>query len=192
MRKSVLAAMGVGVLVAAGAALVIGGDDGGPGEAPSYTVPEQIERFSTGYAGTGYTDLVVTDMDGGEHRLEDINEALLVVNLWATWCPPCVAEMPALQRMHEALAGSGVAVAAVSVDREGAEKVRPFLEETGITTLPIYLDPESRSLRVFKAGGLPTTVVLDADGRELGRVIGPAEWDAAAVVDFLKGLAQPQ
>lgn len=185
MRKLVIAGIALVVVVAAGLGYgVLGG-----GEGPRYTVPAQIGRFSAAQQGTSYSGLAFAALDGQERVLEDFAGQVVVVNLWATWCTPCVAEMPALERMHQQLRGSGVAVAAISVDRGGAKKVEPFLAEVGLESLPIYLDPKGRSLQAFGAKGLPTTVILDTEGREIGRVIGPAEWDAAPVVDYLKGLA---
>jgi thiol-disulfide isomerase/thioredoxin len=112
----------------------------------------------------------------------------LLLNFWATWCPPCVAEMPALDRLHAALAEARIIVVAASQDRGGANVVRPFYERTGVQHLPVWLDPRGAAGRAFGIRGLPTTVVLNRSGREVARLEGEATWDAPAMLDRLRAL----
>lgn len=116
----------------------------------------------------------------------------LVLNLWATWCAPCVREMPALDRLAAKLKDRGVRVVALSQDRRALDVVPPFYADTGIENLDLYYDVKSRLSRALGVGGLPTTVLIDAGGREIGRVKGAVEWDDDAIVDYVaKILAAP-
>jgi thiol-disulfide isomerase/thioredoxin len=126
-----------------------------------------------------------TDADGKSVSLADFQGKPVVVNLWATWCHPCLKEMPSLDRLQAALDGK-LAVAAVSEDRGGAERIVRFVEAMDLKKLKIYLDPKSDVAHAFKVRGLPTSIVIDAKGRVVGRVEGAAEWDSAQMIDLLK------
>ncbi len=110
----------------------------------------------------------------------------VVMNFWATWCAPCVREMPALDRLQAAVADDGIAVLTVSADRAGAKAVEEFYTVNGITHLPVLIDKRMKLIRRLGVGGLPTTVLIDAGGRELARVTGVAEWDSPEVVAFVR------
>jgi thiol-disulfide isomerase/thioredoxin len=125
------------------------------------------------------------DDTGNETSLTDLRGLGLVVNFWATWCAPCVKEMPALNRLARVAGERGLRVLALSADREGASVVREFYEKNNIRHLPVAIDKLSRVARAIGIDGLPTTVLYDSQGREIGRVIGVAEWDMSAALDFL-------
>ena len=102
----------------------------------------------------------------------------LIVNLWATWCAPCVKEMPSLEKLAADLKDKGVAVVAISEDRGGKFVVDPFVKEHGIAGLPIYLDKTMSTMKAIKQTTvLPMTLLIDADGDEIGRVVGDRDWD---------------
>jgi thiol-disulfide isomerase/thioredoxin len=128
-----------------------------------------------------------TDVDGKPASLADFKGKPVIVNLWATWCQPCLKEMPSLDRLQSALDGR-LAVAAVSEDRGGAERVGPFVAAMGLAKLKIYLDPRSGIGHAFHVRGLPTSIVIDAGGRVVGRVEGAAEWDSETMMAALKPL----
>jgi thiol-disulfide isomerase/thioredoxin len=128
-----------------------------------------------------------TDVDGKPANLADFKGKPVIVNLWATWCQPCLKEMPSLDRLQAALDGR-LAVAAVSEDRGGAERVGPFVAAMGLAKLKIYLDPQSGIGHAFHVRGLPTSIVIDAAGRVVGRVEGAAEWDSETMMAALKPL----
>ena len=113
----------------------------------------------------------------------------VVVNLWATWCMPCLKEMPSLDRLQVQL-DDKLVVAAVSEDRGGAQRVGPFVAAMGLRKLKIYLDPQSDVGHAFNVRGLPTSIVIDAKGRVVGRVQGAAEWDSEAMLAVLKPLLE--
>ena len=132
-----------------------------------------------------------TDADGKEHSAAEFAGQGLVVNLWATWCPPCVAEMPALDRAQAALAGEGVRVLALSSDRDGRAKVEPFYRDRGIRHLGLWLDPRGAAQRALGARALPTTVIIDRKGQERARLEGPAEWDTPEMLAVIRRLVGP-
>ena len=128
-----------------------------------------------------------TDAQGQEVTLADYAGDVLVVNFWATWCAPCVAEMPSLNALQRAAGDRGVQVMPISIDRGGLAEVGPFYAQHGLDALPIYLDPYGRVPAAFEAIGLPTTVIIGRDGRWLGTLAGDAHWDspeALALVGF--------
>ena len=135
-------------------------------------------------------DFRFTTADGTVRTLADYAGQGVVLNLWATWCVPCVAEMPALDALARLVAGDRVAVLALSSDRGGAAPVERFYREKGIRTLPILLDPRGDAARALSARGIPTTLLIDRAGKERGRLEGAADWasaDSAGVIRQLIG-----
>jgi thiol-disulfide isomerase/thioredoxin len=128
----------------------------------------------------------ITDLEGKEVTLDAFKGKVVVLNLWATWCVPCIKEMPSLERLSVKMKDKGVAVMSVSQDRGGMKQVGPFLDKHGLKALPIYLDAKGTVLKAIAGRGLPTTLVIDKEGREIGRLEGDAEWDgphAAAIIE---------
>ena len=128
------------------------------------------------------------DAEGATLTLADYAGRGLVVNLWATWCAPCVAEMPELQSLARLLAGEGILVLPLSSDRGGAAVVRRFYESHRIEALPILLDPKGAAARAWGVRGLPTTLIIDRQGREQGRVEGGIDWASNATIAVLRRL----
>ena len=129
--------------------------------------------------------LAFVDRDGVAKSLADFKGRVVLLNIWATWCVPCRAEMPALDRLQAKLGGPDFEVVPLSIDRKGLEVVKPFYAELGLKSLGIYLDQSGNAANALDAVGVPTTLLIDRDGRELGRKLGPAEWDqpdAVAVI----------
>jgi thiol-disulfide isomerase/thioredoxin len=125
------------------------------------------------------------DPGGNTVSLADFSGKLVVLNLWATWCAPCLREMPSLDRMQARL-GEDVVVLAISEDRGGGKIVEPFIEKLGLKSVKFYLDPKSKAEQAFKVQGLPTSFVISREGHVLGRVEGAAEWDSPKLLDTLK------
>jgi thiol-disulfide isomerase/thioredoxin len=129
---------------------------------------------------------VFQTLEGAAVSLADFRGKVVLVNFWATWCVPCVREMPNLERLHQALAGEGLVVLAVSNDRGGSAVVNPFLARLDLQHLPVFLDPKGGLAQAFALKGLPTTFVIGRDGRVLAGLIGPAEWDSPESLQFLR------
>lgn len=127
--------------------------------------------------------------DAGETlTLDDFRERIVVLNLWATWCPPCRREMPALDRLQAELGGPEFEVVALSVDRAGMEVVDEFFAETGVEHLVPYIDTSMRVLPRLGVSGLPTTLVIDRRGREIGRRVGEADWATKEMLRYFRKL----
>lgn len=117
------------------------------------------------------------DADGREISLADYKGKVVLLNLWATWCAPCRKEMPGLDRLQASLGSDKFEVVAVSVDRTGVDGAKKFLEQIHVRRLAVLADPSARMATTLRAIGLPSTLLIDAEGREIGRLVGPAEWD---------------
>jgi thiol-disulfide isomerase/thioredoxin len=126
------------------------------------------------------------DGHGQTRSLSDFRGKVVLLNIWATWCVPCRKEMLALDRLQAILGGPHFEIVALSIDRGGMEVVRKFFAEVGVRNLTMYLDTSGKASRELGAVGLPTTLLVDRQGREIGRLIGPAEWDAPEMVEFVK------
>ena len=123
-----------------------------------------------------------------ELTLAKFRGKVVLVNLWATWCVPCRVEMPDLDRLQAALGGPDFQVVAISQDRAGAAKAKAFLAEVGLKNLDFYIDATMKSGRAWGAYGLPTTFLLDRDGNEVGRYLGPADWAGPAAQRLIQAV----
>ena len=140
-------------------------------------------------APTKLPDLQWQQPDGTVRTIADYAGKGVVLNLWATWCVPCVAEMPALDAMAAAVRPD-VVVLPLSSDRGGAAAVQRFYQQHGVKNLPILLDPTGAVVRALGARGIPTTLLIDAEGRERGRLEGGADWDSDKTVSMVRLLAR--
>jgi thiol-disulfide isomerase/thioredoxin len=190
IRKT-LGAVGLAALIAAPFAPVsAGGQVAASGGAPSAPEGPFARNFTFSDPPVPAPSAEFRTLDGAVTSLADFRGQVVLVNFWATWCAPCIKEMPALERLHQALAGEGLAVLAVSQDRNGAAVVNPFLARIGLQHLPVYLDAKGVLGRAFAVKGLPTTVLIDRDGLVQAELVGPAEWDSAAALAFVRHYLQ--
>lgn len=118
------------------------------------------------------------DGDGRDLTLADFRGRVVLLNVWATWCAPCRKEMPTLDALQARLGGADFHVLPLSIDRAGLGPVRRFYDEIGIRHLDTYLAEDIRAMLAFAVIGLPTTLLIDRAGREIARLVGPAEWDS--------------
>lgn len=132
------------------------------------------------------------DEQGNGYSLEEWRGKLVVLNIWATWCPPCRAEMPTLDRLKAKLGGEGFDVIALSIDRAGVSKVRKFFDKIDVENLTIFIDDTQKAARDLDALGLPVTIIVGSKGDELGRLVGPAEWDSEEMISFLRTLVDEE
>ena len=133
-------------------------------------------------------------LDGGKTKVSDFRGRAVLLNLWATWCAPCRAEMPSLDRLQAEAGGEQFQVVAVNVDTARLERRAAFLDEIGVKSLTRYADPSGDAFETLrkdgKTLGLPVTLLIDKNGCEVGVVAGAVKWDSAdalAVVRALKG-----
>jgi len=145
-----------------------------------------MKKFSpTGGAGPA-PHSVLLGPHGQRASIDEFKGRIVLVNFWATWCAPCIREMPSLVRLQTARGGKDFTVIALSQDFTGWKAVAPFLARHDLSALPVYVDEKTAIARELGIQGLPTSVLLDREGRELGRLPGDADWDtpeALAVVD---------
>jgi thiol-disulfide isomerase/thioredoxin len=128
--------------------------------------------------------LSFTASSGHSVTLADFRGRVVLINLWATWCAPCIAEMPSLARLQARL--GPLAVLAVSQDRQGAAAVDPFIAKLAVPGLAVYLDPNSDVGHAFHVEGLPTSFLIDREGRVVGSWEGEADWDSRAMVELIQ------
>ncbi|MGH6826806.1 TlpA disulfide reductase family protein [Methyloceanibacter sp.] len=126
------------------------------------------------------------DGEGETKSLSDWRGKVVLLNIWATWCVPCREEMATLDKLEAALGGKDFQVVAVNIDRGGGDKPKSFLAETGATHLSLYTDPSGKLFSTLKAVGMPTTLLLDRAGHEIGRLVGPANWDSPEALALIK------
>jgi thiol-disulfide isomerase/thioredoxin len=133
-------------------------------------------------------DISFVAADGSEHRLKDFLGHGMVINLWATWCVPCVEEMPSLAALSKTLAPDDIAVLPLSSDRGGARVVEAFYQQHDITGLPVLLDPKGAAARTWHARGIPTSLIIDKQSREVARLEGSADWSTPAAAAIVRKL----
>ena len=135
---------------------------------------------------TAMPEFRFTDADGKEMTLADFKGKTVLLNLWATWCGPCREEMPGLDRLQAELGGDNFEVVALSLDRGGIEASQRFLDQIKVKSLATYVDATGKASKPLRVIGMPTTLLIDADGLEVGRLIGPAEWDSTAAKKLIE------
>jgi thiol-disulfide isomerase/thioredoxin len=192
-----IAGVVVGLVAVYGIATRLGNRAGDAGCAPAVETARQAAPLAQGEVAAvamadrplRVPDLVFHDATGAERRLADWQGRTVLLNLWATWCVPCRKEMPALEALEGKLGGSHFEVVAINIDTRDPDKPRAWLKEVGIDRLAYYADPSAKTFQdlktVGRASGMPTTLLVDPSGCELGTVAGPAEWasdDAIALV----------
>ncbi len=172
MPKSVIAAIVVVVVVIA-VILVMG----------------QKEKFEPVGAGTVAPAFTLPDLDGKEMSLSDFRGKVVFLNFWATWCKPCEDEMPSMQKLYEDQEGKAFEIVAVSLDSEGPDVVREFVEEYGLTFVVLH-DRRGRVKETYKTTGVPETFIIDQNGVIAEKVWGPRDWTREASIKIILDLLQ--
>lgn len=134
--------------------------------------------------------IAIIDGQEREVSLADYKGQVLLLNLWATWCAPCVEEMPSLDRLEAKLGGEDFQVMAISTDRAGLDIVGPFYAEHGLEHLGVWLDPRGQIMHALKARGLPTSFLIDRNGKVVARAEGAAPWDSAEAIALIRWYLQ--
>jgi thiol-disulfide isomerase/thioredoxin len=127
---------------------------------------------------------------GEQVTLADFKGRAVVLNFWATWCAPCREEMPSLDRLAEMHGGDDLIVLPISVDRGEIDRIQAFYAETGVRHLGVFHDPDMRLARKMRVFGLPTTMLIDHDGRIVAQLVGPAEWDSDEALEAVLPLGE--
>jgi thiol-disulfide isomerase/thioredoxin len=141
----------------------------------------QLDKFITHAQRKTLPALIVERANGAEVKIGDVAGRLVLVNFWATWCAPCRKEMPQLDALAARYKDKGVTVVTLSVDRSGAAKGEEFLDALAVKHVTRLYDASYKSARAVALIGLPTTLLLDENGFEIGRLAGEADWDAPQV-----------
>jgi thiol-disulfide isomerase/thioredoxin len=131
-------------------------------------------------------ELRFTDARGTPTSLAAFRGRVVLLNVWATWCPPCREEMPTLDRLQGMLGGPDFEVVTLSIDRGGLPAVQAFFREIGVKHLRPYVDTSAEAQETLGLAGIPLTLLIDREGRELGRKVGPAQWDAPQTVQAIR------
>ena len=171
MRKIVLALIYTALLTGANPGLA---ETGFTGEMKKLTLVDPA----------ALPEVVLFDQAEAEHTLAEYRGRWMVLNFWATWCAPCRAEMPSLAALQVAM--PGIAVVPVATGRNSVVGIQKFFAEAGVTGLPVLRDPKSELARSLGVLGLPITIIVDPEGREVARLIGDAEWDSADALAALQ------
>lgn len=210
-KRLVVAALVAGMAASAALLYVRGPSDGNPLAAGAGECSAASKRRSqqAGAAAKGQVaamlatepprpmgSLSFADPDGKLVTLAQFSGKTVLANLWATWCAPCRAEMPALDALNAELGGDGFEVVAINLDTGGDEKPKKFLEEIGVKSLKYYRDS---TLGVFEAlkeqglvTGLPATLLIDAEGCMIAHMNGPAEWNGTDAKALIRAVTEPE
>jgi thiol-disulfide isomerase/thioredoxin len=200
-RTKILAAFGALALVALGGGAAFYSVAGNAGNSASCSAARataarmaplargEVAAVEVNAAPVPTPDLAFNGPDGAPTSLVAFRGRTLLVNLWATWCPPCLKEMPALDALQSALGGADFQVVAINIDTRNLDKPKAWLAERKIAALPYYADPQARVFQDLRAArkveGMPVSLIVDSEGCELAILQGPADWaspDAKALI----------
>ena len=134
-------------------------------------------------------DFTASDMNGRTVRLADNRGKIVLLNIWATWCPPCVDEMPSLEKLYQEFKDQNFALMAVSIDSDGITAVAPFMKKHGLT-FPALIDSQAAIQTSYEITGVPETFIIDKKGILVRKVIGPLDWSAPEVLEYIRKLIQ--
>jgi thiol-disulfide isomerase/thioredoxin len=200
---AVLIGVGVGFAVIYGVGGLARDAAGDPACRPAVDVARKIAPLARGEVAAltmatvplRLPDLAFQDAGGKPRTLSDWRGKTVLVNLWATWCVPCRKEMPALEGLQTKLGGANFEVVAINIDTRDPEKPKNFLKEANLTRLGYFSDQKAKVFQDLKqigrALGMPTSVLVDGQGCEIGTIAGPAEWGSDDAIKLIKAALQP-
>ena len=143
-------------------------------------------RFEKGVPAPNFT---LPDLDGKMVSLADYKGKVVLLNIWATWCPPCVEEMPSMEKLYQELKNESFEILAVSIDESGAKAVLPFMKKHKLS-FPALTDTKGAINSLYQTTGVPESFIVDKDGKIVEEVIGPRDWAAPGTISFLRKLIQ--
>jgi thiol-disulfide isomerase/thioredoxin len=155
-------------------------------------VPDTLAKLKVLQRPKPAPAIAITDGAGMRHMLVSGRHGYVLVNLWASWCGPCVRELPALAKLKSAIPPARLKVLAVNVGRSNAAETAAFLRQHNASGLGVWLDSDVALMRAFDAYGLPTSVLIDPKGRVVARAVGAAKWDAPSARAYFRALPLPK
>ena len=193
-----IAGLGLGLAGVYGFSALRGNAGGDPACRPAVALAKKIAPLARGEVAAvnvaksplKIPDLAFKDAAGKRLTLADFRGRTVLLNLWATWCVPCRKEMPTLDALEGELGGPRFQVVAVNIDTRNPERPKQFLKDIGVKKLSFYADPSAKAFQDLKsigrAFGMPTTLLVDPHGCEIGSIAGPAEWASKDAVALIK------
>jgi peroxiredoxin len=139
--------------------------------------------------GLAAPDFTFPGLDGKMVSLSDYRGKIVLVNIWATWCPPCVEEMPSMEKLYQKLKGKDFEILAVSIDSLGAKAVAPFMKKYELT-FPALIDTAGTIRTTYRTTGIPESFIINQNGILVEKIIGPRDWARPEIVSFLNNLIQ--
>ena len=185
LPRSILV-LGVGLVLTAGAWAILYLNPPEQKPQPGMAAEIGMKRFLPADSPRAFPQAVFRDAEGADLPLENFRGRVILVNLWASWCPPCKEEMPTLARLQTLQGGEDFQVVTIAVEEAEAAGLRAALQRLGASNLPAYKDPDRRLFAALGARGLPTSVLLDRQGQEIGRLSGPAKWDSPPALRLIE------
>jgi thiol-disulfide isomerase/thioredoxin len=176
----------VAVATGAGGAAQTAAETGGAANG----LPESLPGVEINDPIPAAPEAVFFDSQGANATLADFHGQFVVLNLWATWCAPCVAELPALARAQAAL-GNDALILPVDMEKKSVEEISAFLADNGAGSLPTFMDTDYALMQAFEAFtvGLPYTIFINAEGQQIATASGPQEWDDPEAVKYIRQMA---
>jgi len=158
----------------------------GPVADANSLITGQVANFTLYEQAKPTSEVEFLDAAEQPRSFADFQGKVVLVNFWATWCAPCIREMPALARLEAELGGDDFRVVAISIDRKGMPAVNSFYKKHKIEGLEPFVDTKNAVPRKLRVVGLPTTVLIDRRGNEIGRLVGGAEWDSPEAIRLIR------
>ncbi len=150
---------------------------------PKKAAPVSVSKAVEGGAAPDFT---VKDLDGKEVKLSDLKGSVVLVNFWATWCPPCKEEIPSMVKLNKAMTGKAFRMLAISIDEDGKAAVDKYFK--GNKDLPTYLDAEGKTSQLYGTTGVPETFVVDKQGIIQKKIVGGMDWSSPDVIAYMDEL----
>ncbi len=158
----------------------------------SFTLNDSSLEFSNQVAIEGdipAPDFTFPGLDGKMVSLSDYKGKVVLVNIWATWCPPCIAEMPSMEKLYHKFKGENFEILAVSIDETGLKAVAPFMKKTRLT-FPALIDSKGAIKSVYRITAIPESFIVDKQGLLIKKIVGPLDWASPQVFRFFSSLIQ--
>lgn len=149
--------------------------------------PYGLAKMPQTKKGVAAPNFTFPDLDGKMVSLSDLRGQIVFLNIWATWCPPCIEEMPSMEKLYEVMRNDDFQILAVSIDASGQRAVKPFAEKHKLS-FPILTDTKGTIRALYQTTGVPETIIIDKDGIVIEKIIGPRDWASLKTINIFKNL----